>query len=178
VQLKHGKTELNLHWIGAMSIAVKNTETLLAFGKHVHRIEVKYNTRATCDRYVPHATFNYAKSPYEFFICLNPWRKITVDLNMDNHGNTIIIAVDYSKDRVAELTLTGRGIFARLQKGNLQKECILHVRSDPEALDVCKEQIRIVREQPYTLKRWRPNIPLRPRLTDIPVVDVAPEGKL
>jgi hypothetical protein len=167
VQLKRGKTELNLHWIGALSIAVKNTEAILAFGKHTYRVEVEYHTQAIRDQYVPHASFNYAKSPYEFFICMNPWRKITVDTNMDNHDNTIIIAVDYRKNRVAELTLTDRRIFARLQKGNLQKECVLRVRSDPEALDVCKEQLRIVREQPHILKRWRPNIPLRPCLAAV-----------
>jgi hypothetical protein len=124
-----------------------------------------------CDQYVPHTNFNYATSPYEFFLCLNPWKKITVDLNMDNHDNIIIVAVDYRKDRVAELTLTDRRIFARLQKGNLQKECVLRVNRDPEILDVCKEYLRVIREQPHILKRWRPNIRTRPRLADIPAME-------
>lgn len=178
MQLKLGKTELKQHWIGALSIAVKNTEAILAIGKNIHRVEVKYHTQAMCDQYVPHTVFNYAKVPYGFFACLNPWKKITVDLNMDNHDNTILVAVDYRKDRIAELTLADHYIFVRLQKGNLQKEWVLHVTDNPEVLDVCKERIRIVRDHPYILKRWRPNILLRPRLVDTPVVNVIPRGKI
>jgi len=163
VHLKRGKTELKQQLMGDLSIAVKNTEVLLAISKNRYRVEIKYHTRAMCDQYVPHTRFNYARLPYEFFICLNPWREITVDLRPDNHDNTIIHAVDYRKGRIAELTLADQRIFVRLQKGNLQKEWVLHVTDNPEVLDMCKERIRIVRDHPYILKRWRPNISLRPR---------------